>query len=107
MKKTTELVKKENNKHLQSFEKMDFNKIHSATMKILTDRTGCELNSSEEMIFEDVKYRFPSLTTEEFKESLKNGGLGMYGDIYGNKITSLIVCTWINKYLIDKKWHTI
>ena len=65
-------------------------------------RTGCKVIMKKNEIYEDVKYRFPNLTTEEFKEICKNGGLGMYGDIYGNKITSLLICTWINKYIEEK-----
>ena len=96
------MQKKEKTSFLKKLRNLDFNKTHITIFKILEKRTGYKLNSNENMMFEDIKFRFPDISTHELSECLKNGGLGVYGEIFGNRITSLIVCTWISKYLDDK-----
>ena len=69
-----------------------------ASIALAFNRTGTEFNKDlANNIYFDVIEAFPEITTKQFVNALKNGGLGFYGKTY--KLTSQEVCIWVRNYL--------
>lgn len=59
------------------------------------ERTNTEVVNIEKMSF-DIISEFPELSDEDFKKSIRNGGLGKYGKTY--KLSTQEICIWIREY---------
>jgi hypothetical protein len=80
-------------------------KVNIAIMEMAELRTGLKFTQGKESIFNDLKYRFPEMTQEEFSEIMKKGCLLEYGKIY--RLTVSTICEWANEYYIQKNGISI
>ncbi len=71
-------------------------------VSVAFERTGFEVVKEEIImkIVKDITEEFPKLNEEDFKISLRNGGLGKYGRTF--KLTTQEICIWIREYLKEK-----
>lgn len=89
-----------NLQHLQQQQDLSTLKFKIATyIGVAFERTGTEPYNIENMV-KDIEIEFPNLSEEDFRDAIRNGGLGKYGKTY--KLTTQEVCVWIREYLKEK-----
>ena len=90
--------------------KNEMNQTIKLAIILATKRAGyktIELDDIE-LISSDISSEFPQMKEEDITKALRNGGLGMYGDVY--RLGSLQICIWIRQYIKDNpvktEWQT-
>ena len=62
----------------------------------------CDLQIKDiDKTINDILNEFPKLNENQFRKSLRNGGLGKYGVSY--KLSTQQICFWIREYIKENK----
>jgi len=69
------------------------------SLAVAMQRTNTEIISFE-LTLKDILIEFNNKKIIDVIEAIRQGGLGRYGITY--KLTTQIVCYWINQYLKEK-----
>lgn len=81
-------------------------KIISASIALACVRWNKDIDKFPLQQFcKDLNSTFPNLDIEDIVKAIKNGGLGVYGNVYDLSIGQIMV--WIRKYIQDNPPKTV
>lgn len=84
---------------LKELEAQDKDYSLKPSLAIAMDRTDCEIKHID-IVIKDIFDEFANKKLIDIKEAIRQGSFGKYGITY--KLTTQVICFWINQYLKEK-----